>query len=277
MAFAVRSAAAGKRRVAVSVASAVVIMLAGLMLVLPWQGAAPWAQGGSVGLLHGACPLQLCPPCAEGTAAQTSAATGLPEEEQQQQQAPEEQRDVDAATAEQQGDGEQPAAGPDDNAPAPPPAEEVLCGGPAAIPQPPVALAAAGQALQRSLDAAFARWKDTGFSVEDLMATADELGIDGTHDTHVWVEVGTARLHRPAVTSRLGLWPRSRAAHASPHAPPPEAAGAQQDHHVPAPPQGPVRLVLQQLAGPADCGVQRGAGFGPPCAARGPGHAVERV
>ena len=63
---------------------------------------------------------------------------------------------------------------------------------------PPVAEALAGSshALERGPGEALAPWGDAGFTLEDLMATADALGIDGTHDTMVWVEVGAA--------SRLG-------------------------------------------------------------------------
>jgi hypothetical protein len=69
-------------------------------------------------------------------------------------------------------------------------AVEKLCGGAASVPPVAEALADSSHALERGPGEALAPWGDAGFTLEDLMATADALGIDGTHDTMVWVEVG---------------------------------------------------------------------------------------
>ena len=67
----------------------------------------------------------------------------------------------------------------------------LLCGGLRSVPSVQDALAEAWARLEASLDAAFAPFAG-GFTLEDLMHTATVLGVDGTHDTQVWVEV---RLH----------------------------------------------------------------------------------
>ena len=64
----------------------------------------------------------------------------------------------------------------------------LLCGGLPSVPSVQDALAEAWARLEASLDAAFAAFAG-GFTLEDLMHTATALGVDGTHDTQVWVEV----------------------------------------------------------------------------------------
>lgn len=65
----------------------------------------------------------------------------------------------------------------------------LLCGGSDAIPRVADSLADSTRRLEDGLQRAFAPYA-AGFTLEDLMHTADALQIDGTHDTMVWVEVG---------------------------------------------------------------------------------------
>lgn len=65
---------------------------------------------------------------------------------------------------------------------------EPLCGGPDAIPLVMDSLDAASAAMYAGVDEAFANWAETGFTLEDLMATAEALGAWGTHDCAVWIE-----------------------------------------------------------------------------------------
>lgn len=47
-------------------------------------------------------------------------------------------------------------------------------------------------ALQAAVQRAFAPWDDTGFSLEDLLQTAERLGANGIHDTKLWMEASMA-------------------------------------------------------------------------------------
>lgn len=65
----------------------------------------------------------------------------------------------------------------------------LLCGGPTAVLQVPQALDLSTQTLVAGVDQQFSKWEGRGFTLEDLLHTAQMLYIDGTHDTAVWVEV----------------------------------------------------------------------------------------
>ncbi len=132
------------------------------------------------------CPQQPleCPDCATLRAA----ANGTDQQQQNQTQQHEEEKEEEEEEEQQQ---QQSSGQP------PPPAGghasvggdvPLLCGGPGSVPSVQDALADAWVRLEASLDAAFAPFAG-GFTLEDLMATADALGVDGTHDTQVWVEV----------------------------------------------------------------------------------------
>lgn len=150
------------------------------------------------------CPQQSCPECppaaaAAGAAIAAAAVEQQPEQEQpQQQQEQPEQQQQQPEQQHQQQDGVNADAGSSGSGDTE--AVPLLCGGPGAIPAVDQALAAATSALDASLEAAFAPF-EKGFTLEDLMHTADALGVDGAHDTMVWVEV---RRERPSVSSPVG-------------------------------------------------------------------------
>ncbi|KAL4422564.1 hypothetical protein ABPG75_008761 [Micractinium tetrahymenae] len=68
-------------------------------------------------------------------------------------------------------------------------AAELLCQGPDAIPSVADALEASTQAVMAAVNRSFAQWAESGFTLEDLLASADVVGASGVHDTFVWVEV----------------------------------------------------------------------------------------
>ncbi|KAL4422563.1 hypothetical protein ABPG75_008760 [Micractinium tetrahymenae] len=84
-------------------------------------------------------------------------------------------------------------AGPGSSAAAPGPEQhpaggsmELVCGGAEAVPLVVDSLDAAIAAIIVGVDEAFAPWADKGFTLEDLLATADALGAWGTHDCAVY-------------------------------------------------------------------------------------------
>lgn len=64
----------------------------------------------------------------------------------------------------------------------------LLCGGAHNMRRAAGLLQNASYAIVKGVNASFAHWAE-GFTLEDLMHTADKLGAWGTHDTHFWVEV----------------------------------------------------------------------------------------
>lgn len=93
--------------------------------------------------------------------------------------------------------GQQEQAGPGGLAAAPGPESAVaaalpLCGGPDAVPMVVDSLDTASAAVAAGVEEAFAQWAETGFTLEDLMSTADALGAWGTHDCAVWIEARKA-------------------------------------------------------------------------------------
>lgn len=65
---------------------------------------------------------------------------------------------------------------------------DALCGGAASVPQPEDALANSARRLRDSVARAFKPY-ERGFTLEDVLATSEALGINGLGDTRVWVEV----------------------------------------------------------------------------------------
>ncbi|EFN52413.1 hypothetical protein CHLNCDRAFT_138890 [Chlorella variabilis] len=210
-------------------AALVLLVVGGLVLVARdsggWQPAAALQRGG-------ACPVQMCPPCAETTSvepkecipqADVEAAAAAAAAEQcppcEELECPPPPKCPAAAPGQEAGqDALQAAAAP---APAPAAAAaagpaarsgrggggqqagaEALCGGPGAIPRVADALADSSRRMAEGVRESFARWDDTGFTLEDLLDTAAALRIDGTHDTQVWVEVRNNTLVLPR---RYGL------------------------------------------------------------------------
>ena len=80
----------------------------------------------------------------------------------------------------------------------------LLCGGPDAIPSVADALDGSTQAILAAVNDSFAQWAESGFTLEDLLASADVVGAVGSHDTFVWIEV--------SVTDVEGVGPRSAGA-----------------------------------------------------------------
>lgn len=68
-------------------------------------------------------------------------------------------------------------------------AADLLCGGPDAIPSVADALDSANEAILAAANRSFAQWAETGFSLENLLTSAEVVGASGFHDTFVWVEV----------------------------------------------------------------------------------------
>ncbi|KAL4424735.1 hypothetical protein ABPG77_000078 [Micractinium sp. CCAP 211/92] len=129
-----------------------------------------------------ACPAAAqCPPPAAGSGATQPANVALLKREQQERSG----SDASAAAPAP----EHALAAPEGSQIASGPAAEPLCGGPDAIPSVMDSLDAASAAVVAGLDEAFAPWAETGFTLEDLMATADALGAWGMHDCAVWIEV----------------------------------------------------------------------------------------
>lgn len=156
------------------------------------------------------CPEPVCPDCpatlrkaAGGAATQQQAQQQQhrqqwhhdePPPDEQQQQPDEHQEQQQADAPEPLGDGAGGTAGGAAAAAGVP----LLCGGPDSVPSVQDSLAQAAAALEASLDASFEPFSK-GFTLEDLMETAHRLGVDGSHDTQVWVEVsaaGGARVRR---------------------------------------------------------------------------------
>lgn len=132
-----------------------------------------------------ACPAAAqCPPPAAGSGATQPANVALLKREQQERSG----SDASAAAPAP----EHALAAPEGSQIASGPAAEPLCGGPDAIPSVMDSLDAASAAVVAGLDEAFAPWAETGFTLEDLMATADALGAWGMHDCAVWIEARKA-------------------------------------------------------------------------------------
>ncbi len=51
------------------------------------------------------------------------------------------------------------------------------------------ALDASTLSVFEAVNRSFAPWEGTGFTLEDLMTSADLVGAWGVHDTFVWIEV----------------------------------------------------------------------------------------
>ena len=107
----------------------------------------------------------------------------------------------------------------------------LLCGGPGGVPSLAESLAASAAALEAAADEDFAQYEQQGgFSLEDVEATAEQLGADrgDTRFVHLWFEaslggwaaVGMRRLaalHCPAAVGQMPSTGRCPAAqHAAP-------------------------------------------------------------
>lgn len=141
--------------------------------------------GGSIAGLGAACPR--CPSCPLTAAGVQQPAEIAAEPSKQQDERRQQHGESAAAPAAAAGEG---WGG------APP-----LC---PPVPSVADALENAARALERSLEAAFAPYKE-GFTLESVMKTAEALGIDGTHDTRMWAEV------RPGTLGGCSLAHRSSA------------------------------------------------------------------
>ena len=253
------------------------------------------------------CPLRLCPPCEEldsgsgGSTlvaldkAQAAGATAPP------QSCPECPPPPPACPTlppppphqlEQQQQSSSPDAGA---APAPAPSTGALCGGASAVPRVAEALAAARVALAESVEQAFAPWRDTGFTLEDIEATALELGAVGVHDTQMWIEVRARSPHSSSSSSRsrrttavaigcaaggqvlLRLSPLYSPHHPPTPTPHPPPTGAQRHHPLPPATRRHLRLVLQPLVRAAAGGAAARRGGWAPALPRAPAHDLERV
>ncbi|KAL4424736.1 hypothetical protein ABPG77_000079 [Micractinium sp. CCAP 211/92] len=175
-----------------------IALVAAVALALTAGGVLFNSAGGSwtAAVAAGKCAARVCPICpgagqTEGAQRQQLDAGSMPGDEMQDCPPPPECRAAEPA--------ECPAcpacpalADCPPRAAADPPAPgaaELLCGGPGAIPSVSDALDASTLSVFEAVNRSFAPWEGTGFTLEDLMTSADLVGAWGVHDTFVWIEV----------------------------------------------------------------------------------------